>query len=103
MKITEKITISESKDIHVSNMCDTCGKVHDGQILPETWHSFDAVEHEYHESDWFDTCSPECYISKVRELIKLRTHMSIDNMTLDFAKDLVLSFTKPLNLYIDEK
>ena len=47
MKIKEKKTVTEFKEITVSLKCDVCGKIHEGEELPDEWHSFN-----HHHNEW---------------------------------------------------
>jgi hypothetical protein len=97
MEIKKEKTITETKFVVVGHECDVCGKIHEGNNIPNEWHLFnhhhnewgnDSIEsYEYHE-----VCSPKCYWEKFKECVNLlngKSDAKIDEFEIQFARKLI--------------
>lgn len=97
MYIREKKEVTEFKKVTVGCRCDNCGKDVRGKDIPDDWHHFSS-----HHNDWgndsidsfeyYDVCSPECYIEKFIDVVDNEMEGyrdgKVDDMELDFARNL---------------
>ena len=96
MRITQYKEVTEKREVIIGIKCDGCGKIHNGESMPEGWHEFSA-HHNHWGNDsvdswnWYTACSPECYSRLLDETIsEYEEYWSskIDGFSIDFAKNL---------------
>jgi hypothetical protein len=90
--------VKEQKVVIVAVVCDNCGKEHKESKAPDEWHSFSAHHNEW-GNDSVDSyqeymvCSAKCYKEKLTKVVNDfdgYDSAEIDNMTIRFAKSLVV-------------
>jgi len=62
------IIIKQTEDV-ISIVCDVCGKIHEGNKMPNDWITVRAIRHYYDDIDYDDddACSPECYLELLKQ------------------------------------
>lgn len=100
MDIKETKEVTEVKSVTVGHKCDNCGKVHNGQF-PDEWHHFSSHHNEWGNDsidsyEYYDVCSPECYVKKLTEVVEGemsgRYDGEVDDMEIQFARRMVEYF-----------
>ncbi len=86
-----------NQSVTIGYECDICGLKHNGNSLPNSWHSFG-----HHHQDWgndsidsnkyFHVCSIGCYTEQLKNCLNsLEDHKrtaEIDEMSYEFAQSL---------------
>jgi len=94
MKITEYKEVTQREKVTIGYKCDNCGKIHNGNSMPDDWHEFSG-EHNSWGNDSRDSCvhytacSPECYAKLLHRAVEEFEEFwdaEIDYFTIDFAK-----------------
>lgn len=94
MKITEKRTVTEFKNVTIGRKCDVCRKTHEGDEFPDEWHSFSHHHNEWGNDscdsyEYHEVCSPKCYWDKFKECVEDlsgRSNAKVDEFEIQFAR-----------------
>ena len=98
-RIEEEKTITVTKEVIVGFECEICGKIHNGEKLPEEWFEFTSQHYEWGNDscdsvEEYTTCSFDCFISKLEEICDLfdrgnRKSGLINEMPYKYIKQII--------------
>lgn len=87
------IVIRQTEEV-ISVACDVCGKIHEGNEIPNDWlvvkSVYDFYDHFEEEED--EVCSPECYLKHLQGVCDTNdeeTKLIVNGMSINFIENLL--------------